>query len=96
MNNTPTAPRRMTRNQTRTRQIARIKGLVRKLNWTDRRYRAALQDVLLLDSIRRASRTEREVFTRFLEVELAPRSAPYTPAELDRIVNASSIDELLA
>ena len=96
MNNIPEAPRRMTRVQTRTQQIARIKGLVRKLNWTDRRYRAALQDVLLLDSIRRASRTEREAFTRFLEAELSPRSAPYSAAEYARIVNASSIDELLA
>lgn len=96
MNSIPEAPRRMTRVMTRSRQIARIKGMVKRLNWTDRRYRAALENVLHLGSLKYASREQREAFTGYLEIELSPREAPYSAAELDRIVNADSIESLLA
>lgn len=75
MNSTPEAPRRMTRVPTRTVQIGRIKGMVQRLGWTDRRYRAFLEDVISRDSIRQASRAEREAFTRFLEAELSSYDA---------------------
>lgn len=88
--------RRTTRVPTRTRQIARAKGLVRKLGWTDRRYRAELENVLHLDSLRQASREQRVAFIGYLETQLTPRDAPYSAQEYARIVNADSLESLWA
>lgn len=81
MNNTPEAPRRMTRVQTRSAQLREAHRLAHALGLETRptkdrtEYNAILRCFCSEPSLRRASRAEREAVIAFFESCLADRDA---------------------
>ena len=76
----PTARKVATRTPTRTAQLRRIHTDARKAGYdTDRKYRAMLENVVGLESMRQATRAEREAVIRHLDSILAYRPPFATP-----------------
>lgn len=71
---TTTRPLKTTRTPTRTFQLRRAHELARQAGYVTRpAYEAMLEDTLGVDSLRQASREQREAVIRRLEVEIAGR-----------------------